>query len=703
MHHYFEIDYAAAAAPSGGRLGPWRAALTACLLLALPPGWLGAQTSEILVRMAPGADVRAFAAGRGLEYRYTLRSDPDLHVLRAASPQESQALVVSLGGAGKRLGPRPAGVTARAGAGPVLQAWLNDRHRHVRHGFVPDDPYFPADNPPGFPGQWHLDWKEHPELDARVAGAWSRDLTGEGVTIGIVDDGLDTRHPDLAPNYAAADSWDFARNQPEPDPVNPEDTHGTSVAGVAAARGGNRIGVTGAAPRARLAGLRVTLEIEAAGQTPPIAGLVDATLYHSYGTNRTIRVKNHSYGADDPFQNEDAERNAFEASASAGTIHCLSAGNERFMAGEDAGKKGTGSSPYVITVAALANSGIFASYSSFGACVMVTAPSSSQREGEWEITTTDRTGTNGYNCELWADNPFPDQDYTADFGGTSSAAPLVAGIMALGVQANPNLEVRLAKHLLARSCDRVDPADATETSDGGWKTNAAGFCFNQNYGFGKINADRFTQLARLYSGVTPPELAGQEDPVAVAAPLPPGADVSRTFQFAPATPLETVEVRLELSRVITREMEAYLVSPAGTRSRLFMRCTADTNSVVEDLDWIFTSHAFFGENPAGSWTLTVRNTGGNAGATWASYQFAAHMGRAVPAAPVILAESLRRPPEGGFKFTFSGVPGQKYQVQASTQVGEWSLLQELVMTNYSAVVEDAAPGNRQRFYRVVAP
>ena len=61
--------------------------------------------------------------------------------------------------------------------------------------------------------------------------------------------------------------------------------------------------------------------------------------------------------------------------------------------------------------------------------------------------------------------------------------------MALGKQANPNMDVRLAKHILARTSTIVNASDSSQTSDGGWRTNAAGIHFNQNYGFGLINAD----------------------------------------------------------------------------------------------------------------------------------------------------------------------------------------------------------------------
>ena len=670
-------------------VGRWNAYGLACLCLAAVPVWGEAATTEILVRLAPGADVRAFARERKLEFLYTLRSDPDMHVVRAGSELEAEKVVATQASSASKAG-------AVVGADPLRDAWLNSVTGNTREAFVPNDPYYPANSPTNFPGQWHLNWLEHPDRDSRVQGAWSRDITGSGVTIGIVDDGLDTAHPDLAPNYVASDSWNFGENSPNPDPVYPNDNHGTAVSGVAAARGGNGLGVTGAAPWARLAGLRVDFE---GGST--VAAFVDATKYHSFGTNRNIRVKNHSYGSSTPFDNESAERAALVESAGAGTIHCVSAGNSRNEPVEDSNRRGKSSSPCVINVAALACSGIFATYSGFGACVFVTAPSSSQRTNELEITTTDRAGTNGYTNYKRPDNPFPNQDYTADFGGTSSATPLVAGIMALGVQANTNLEIRLAKHLLARSCDRVDPDDTTATSDGGWRTNGAGFCFNQNYGFGKINADRFTALARQYTGVTPEVVQGDDAPVPVGALISPGARVSRAFTLTNQSPLEVVEMRLDFAATVLRDIEAHLTSPQGTRSRLLMSCPSDTSTAAASLtNWFLTSHAFFGENPAGTWTVTVLNKGDNKDATWSAYQFIAHMGQAIPSSPVILADSLRRRADGGFEFAFAGAAGQTYQVYASSNLQSWSQIQEVVLALPTGLVVDSEAGLRQRFYRV---
>jgi len=524
---------------------------------------------------------------------------------------------------------------------------------HIRHAFVSNDPFYATGNPVGFPGQWHLSVQTSGAvLDSNVAGAWNRDITGQGVTIGIVDDGLQHVHPDLNPNYVAADSFDFGQNDADPSPVfsnsgaaAPDgDNHGTSVAGVAAAKGGNGIGVTGAAPNANLAGLRVDF----ASQTNQM--FVDATLYHSSGRIRTIDVKNHSYGVGVPYVLQTTQANATVISHDAGTIHVFAAGNERdahFAAividanqnGEfdpdidpaidgDSNKKHLGSLQETIDVVAMGSRGLMATYSNWGSNVWVTAPSNSFRAGELSITTTDRiggaAGTGGYNNGAGgADGDFfGNLDYTSQFGGTSSASPLVAGIMALGKEAQPNLNTRMAKHLLVRTSKVVDPFDASDT--GGWVTNAAGNEFNSNYGFGLIDADSFTDQAVQFAGVTP--LVTESLPAtAVSRTIPDGslAGISETFMLTGLLPLEEVEISLNITHPWRGDLEALLTSPAGTVSRLMFRNIADS---FNNVNWTFLSNAFWGETPQGMWTLTVRDVFGGDVGTWNSYSILAKMG-----------------------------------------------------------------------------
>jgi subtilisin family serine protease len=60
-------------------------------------------------------------------------------------------------------------------------------------------------------------------------------LTGEGMRVSILDDGINPEHPDIAANYWAKGSWDISFNTSNPMPLVPEDSHGTRAAGTAAA------------------------------------------------------------------------------------------------------------------------------------------------------------------------------------------------------------------------------------------------------------------------------------------------------------------------------------------------------------------------------------------------------------------------------------------------------------------------------------
>ncbi len=559
-----------------------------------------AETAELLVFLEPGTDAKQFAAARGLVVKRTLRSDPDAYVMAAGTAIQARTALTS--------------IRAIAAGNEVRSSFLNRRIREELFAFVPNDPYFHKNTPSGtWSGQWHLVNEHTTGLDARVQGAWNRNLTGAGTLIGIADDGLQTTHPDLSPGYVAEHSWDFVGDDALPDPVLDDDNHGTAVAGVAGARGGNGVGVTGAAPMASIAGLRLPFHVMDQDE----ALFVDAILYHSSGTNDAIKIKNHSYGASVCYTDRSAEANALDMSTALGTIHCWAAGNDR----SDANLWARNNLPTIIGISALGSDGRFASYSSYGACVFVAAPSSSY--GFHGITTTDRTGhADGYN----GFDLFPDADYTATFGGTSSASPLVAGVMALTRQAQPLLNTRFAKHLLVRTCDVVDATDSTPESDGGWRTNAAGFHFNQNYGFGLIDADGLTQLATSYVGVTP--LATQTTgTVAVNQTLTDTGSKTVQFTLSATQPLEEVVVTIDFETEMPLAMELDLTSPSGYRTRLAKGLVPGAFEIQNRRTWQFLTNALWGETPTGTWTLKMEDKlADSTQTTWHSYQVTARMG-----------------------------------------------------------------------------
>jgi subtilisin family serine protease len=563
-----------------------------------PPGSESEQpfSGELLLFLGSHSDPERFAEQHGLRLVRRLASGGGGAVFDAGSEAAAIALLEA----------PPSG---------VRYSFLNRPLGHVRDSFVPNDPLFFADPQTGYWGQWNLQSNAlNPTApDVRTVGAWSRGLTGQGITVGIVDDALQSNHPDLAANYRAAASNNFGRSgaRGSPDPVHPSDNHGTAVAGIAAARGGNGEGLTGIAPLAGLAGLRIDFS------NPTLDQFVDATLYQGAGPDGRIDIKNHSYGLRSNYVSEAAEVLAMRLSTEQGTIHVRSAGNARDTRFGDANKQQARNTPDAITVAALASSERFATYSNFGANVFVTAPSSSFRDGELAIPTTDRTGTAGYNDGLGGD--LPSGNYTALFGGTSAAAPHVAGALALAKEVQPNLDTRFAKHLLARTSHVVDAADSSATSNltPGWQTNAAGYHFNQNYGFGLLDTEGLVLAATHYLGVSPLETFST--PVQSVGLLIPDGDVvgvSQTFTVPTSLPLEELLVTLDITHPQRGELEAIVRSPSGTDSRLMLAALDDTAS---DLAWTFLSNQFWGEDGQGEWTLTVRDVQAGRVGTWNSF------------------------------------------------------------------------------------
>ncbi len=562
---------------------------------------------QIMVSLGAGVDAGQFARAHGLGIDRQFAGVENTWLFRTADVASATGMASALRGS--------------EGVNWIFQ---NQTSGYVTSSFDPDDPLF--DNPPppnDFGGQWHLGNNQTTLPNVNIRNAWNHNVTGAGVMIGIVDTGVEPGHEDLIPNFSAANTYDFFVDSPVQNLLD-IDVHGTLVAGVAAARGGNGTGVTGAAPLAGVASLKVFQ----GNQVASAAGFVNAILFNSTGPNPSIQIKNHSYSYLAPYRTTPGEVAAVEMTAAAGTIHVFAAGNDRENLTEDSNKKHLQSSPHQITVAALGSNGVFASYSNFGANVFVTAPSHSWTPGTQWITTTDRTGSLGLNQDGTAD--YSDTNYTSGMGGTSASAPLVAGILALGKQVNPDMDVRLAKHALARSSVVVDPMDATATSDGGWRTNAGGFAFNQNYGFGLVNASGFVEIAAHYE-VTP-LVVSSSGTIDVLTQIPDDDLGGITFDAYNGTEglLEEVLVDFDIAHSWRGDLEAYLVSPSGYSSRLFYRSEPDDGDLI---DWTFSTNAFWGEQALGTWSVTVRDVFAEDTGTWNSFAIDWRMGTIVRAVP----------------------------------------------------------------------
>ncbi len=349
--------------------------------------------------------------------------------------------------------------------GLALAAEPNFLRRMTRRAIQPNDPLFPR--------QWHLENTgqngARRGADVKALEAWALTRGSRRITLAVIDDGFDLGHPDLSAPGKIAAPYDFGEDDSDPSP-GLRDAHGTACAGVAIAVGGNGLGITGIAPGCRLMPIRIALD-----------GLDEAAISRAFrwAAERGADIISCSWGPADgtgvkepiPLIVKAAIDQAVEKGRKGrGCVVFFAAGN----GDESVELDGYASYPKVIAVAATTDQDRRAWYSDYGKAISVAAPSSGGRNGIW---TTDVRGRRGYN---------PRGDWTGEFGGTSAACPLVAGVAALVLSANPKLTAQEVRQLLEATADKVDPK--------GGRYDASGW--SPWYGYGRVNALRAVREAR---------------------------------------------------------------------------------------------------------------------------------------------------------------------------------------------------------------
>ncbi|MEE2759220.1 MAG: S8 family serine peptidase, partial [Candidatus Thermoplasmatota archaeon] len=419
-------------------------------------------------------------------------------------------------------------------------------------------------NDPKFGDQWHLENTGQTSggvsgEDANLTGVWQA-YQGTGVTIGIVDDGLDTDHPDLSTNYDSTNDYDFCGNDGNPNPSN-WDAHGTAAAGVAAATGNNNVGVSGAAPDANLAGLLLI-----ACNTPD-SKEADA-LSHQ---NQVIDIYSNSWGPSDDGSTLEApgplmiaafEDDVANGRGGLGNIITWAAGNG-LDSDDDSNKDGYANARQTIAVTAITHQGEQSWYAEPGANILVAAHSDGDGEG---ITTTDIEGSSGYT----------NNDYTDNFGGTSSATPLASGVIALMLEANANLTWRDVQHILVHS-SRVNDAN-----DNSWNVNGVGHDVSHKYGFGAVDASRAVALAENWTNVDPAiNVTSGTQSINTAIPDNSSPGVNDTVTINDGLQVEHVEVYVDIDHTYRGDLVITLTSPSGTESVLAQK-QSDSNNNYRD-------------------------------------------------------------------------------------------------------------------------
>ncbi|MEV4297835.1 S8 family peptidase [Microbispora rosea] len=282
-----------------------------------------------------------------------------------------------------------------------------------------------------------------------VDDAW-RLTKGRGVTVAVLDSGVDPDHRDLAGSVVTGRDFTTGAN---PRGVQPVRLHGTYMASLIAGHGhgpGGADGIVGIAPEARVLSVRVILEDEEPGfRTFNSDARYEAVVAKGirYAVDHGAEVINLSLSKDMPTKDE---RTAIRYAISKGVVLVAAAGNE------GAGKRTAPYSypaaiPGVISVAAVTSTLRRASFSNRNSSVMVAAPG------------VDVLGA-GPGDEYWVGR------------GTSQATALVSGVAALIKSRYPRMSPALVAQALTSSPARKGP-------------------YNTGTGFGVVNAYRALSVA----------------------------------------------------------------------------------------------------------------------------------------------------------------------------------------------------------------
>jgi len=336
-----------------------------------------------------------------------------------------------------------------------------------------------------FPQQWHLK-----PAHGNVVAAWELSR-GQGVTIAVIDVGIDIDHEEFGSRgkiVSPRDTHNRSRKRRDPRPRFAEEMHGTACAGIACANG--KKGASGVAPAARLMPIRLIAGLGSQAEADAIAwaaqhgaDVISCSWGPADGDWKKPKDPKHREVYPLPPATRLAIEYALEKGRGGkGCVICWAAGNGN----EPVDNDHYAAHPGVVTVAACNVDGKRNGNSDKGKALWCAFPSGDKTAkkltGLW---TTDWSGGRGYNSAGKAGDAAG--NYCNTFAGTSGAAPGVAGVAALVLALNKKLRGVQVKDILRHACDRIDPRR-------GRYDRATGH--SPLYGFGRLNALQAVKLAR---------------------------------------------------------------------------------------------------------------------------------------------------------------------------------------------------------------
>lgn len=452
---------------------------------------------------------------------------------------------------------------------------------------------------PLFREQWYLNGGAKDGLDMNIGPAWQKGYTGKGVVVSILDDGIQTNHPDLAQNYDPDASYDINGNDSDPMPQdNGDNKHGTRCAGEVAAVAFNNYCGVGVAYNASIGGVRM------------LDGSVnDAVEARALGHNpQHIDIYSASWGPEDDGSTVDGPgplaRRAFIYGVTTGrqgkgSIFVWASGNGgRYT--DSCNCDGYTNSIFTLSISSATQGGFKPWYLEECSSTLATTYSSGTPGHDKSVATVDMDG-----------RLRPDHICTVEHTGTSASAPLAAGICALALEANPYLTWRDMQYLVVMT-SRPEPLD----KENGWILNGVKRKYSHKFGYGLMDAGAMVNLAEQWTTVPPQHICksreNNEDrqiegtygyTLQIHMDVNGCAGTINEVRY-----LEHVQCKITLRFFPRGNLRILLTSPMGTTSTLLFERPRDIVKSNFD-DWPFLSVHFWGEKAEGRWTLQIINGG----------------------------------------------------------------------------------------------
>ncbi|OTF83902.1 proprotein convertase subtilisin/kexin-like protein [Euroglyphus maynei] len=439
-----------------------------------------------------------------------------------------------------------------------------------------------------WPSQWHIHSSGFSRFDHGITRVWDMGFTGKGIVVTILDDGLEWNHSDLHANYDHNASYDMNDDDPDPTPrydLFNSNSHGTRCAGVVSMIPQNKKCGVGAAYHARIGGIRCL--------DGDVSDIVEANSLAF--RNEYIDIYSASWGPSDDGMTLDGpkmlaqmalERGITHGRKGKGNIYVWASGNGGSR-GDNCNCDGYVSSIYTISINSVSESGRFPWYAEKCSSTLAAAFSSGAFSDK-KIATTDIHNT----C-------------TREHSGTSAAAPLAAAILALVLEANPNLTWRDVQHLIVCTSEFSPLLD-----ERGWRQNGAGFLYNSRFGFGLLMAESLVRMAIRWDPVPEKYICVVQAKQLFLQQISTNGDMIRVYFLNQGDCsiefLEHVQVKITLETTKRGNTRMFMFSPKDTLSVLMYPRNKD-NSMEGFHDWNLTSVHYWGEKPVGLWRLYIQN------------------------------------------------------------------------------------------------